>query len=181
MERITAKNVRRSVAHYARMLAGYGWERGSLIDYRAPYGSVTYLVTVPADDAARVLHDVPGFTGTGGAGFTSPREAHARIHAAAAAVADYARDMGRTFDYEAGAAAYAAVMDRVGLADELRPEERPASVWEYQVWADYGSGPELVTCGDDKADAMRLLADYRRNDTHGRGHHVRKVRAAVTA
>jgi len=177
MARVTDKNVRRAVAHYARTLAGYGWGRGSLIDYQAPYGQVTYLVT---DDGGRISHDVPGFTGTGGAGFVTAREAYARIHAAAAAVADYARDMGRMFDYDAGGAAWAAVMERVGLGEELREEERPARAsWEWQLWADYGSGMEYVCTAEDRNDARRVLADYRRNDAAGRGHEVRKVRAGV--
>lgn len=121
--RITEKNVRRSVAHYARMLAGYGWERAALIDFRAPYGQVSYLLTY---DETRPEHDVPGFTGSGGSGLTSWREAHARIHGAAAAVADYARSIGREFDHVAGSAAWVAVMDRLGLGDEVHQDERQA-------------------------------------------------------
>lgn len=114
MERVTITNVRRAAAHYAATLAGYGWGRAVVIDIRAPYGRTWYVVT--ADDmTGTVAHDVPGFTGSGGSGFVTAREGHARILAASHAVADLGRLLGLPFDSDAANVARLAVAERCGV------------------------------------------------------------------
>lgn len=58
---------------------------------------------------------------------------------------------------------------------------RDFGLWEYELWADYGSGIEYVLTADSRSDAARLLGEYRANDGNGRGWRLRKVRRRVTA
>lgn len=58
---------------------------------------------------------------------------------------------------------------------------RDFGLWEYELWADYGSGSEYVLTADSRTDAVRLRDEYRANDDHGRGWRLRKARRRATA
>lgn len=45
----------------------------------------------------------------------------------------------------------------------------------YEIWANYGYGPESVTGSENYADARRLLREYRENEP-GTHHWIKKVR-----
>lgn len=45
----------------------------------------------------------------------------------------------------------------------------------YEIWANYGYGPESVTGSENYADARRLLKEYRENEP-GKRHWIKKVR-----
>jgi len=45
----------------------------------------------------------------------------------------------------------------------------------YEIWANYGYGPESVTGSENRQDAKRLLREYRENEP-GTHHWIKKVR-----
>ena len=102
-QRITNRDVAGQLARYAATLAGggvLGENEAASIRLAAPYGMVTYVLRYVE---GRPEHDVPGFTGSGGSGFTSKREAFTRISQAADAVRDvlqYAPEEWDSFTYD---------------------------------------------------------------------------------
>lgn len=118
MERITIKNVRASLAHYARTLAGHGImtaEEAGSMRIGTPYGSALYVFTrtKELDQIGQVNHNVPGFRGDSKSLGTSAREAQSRILQAHATVNDLY--IGIRYDYEAGDKAHRLVMEHYGL------------------------------------------------------------------
>ena len=117
-ERITIYGARRTLAHYARTLAGHGImpvEAAGRLRLGSPYGQSLYVFTDDSEGYG-VTHNVPGFCGSSKALGTSPREARDLIYQAHNTVNDLHRDA--PFDHEAGDAAHRAVMEHYGLWNE---------------------------------------------------------------
>ena len=90
-ERITNENLSNAVEFYrnAAEAAGVSADKLDGIQVCAPYGQVLYLLRYDATTHA-YHHDLPGFVGSGGSGFTSKRAAYDAIRLAARTLADLA-------------------------------------------------------------------------------------------
>jgi hypothetical protein len=119
MERITIKNARASLAHYARALAGHGIltvDEAGAMRLGNPYGLSLYVYISPEDGSGMVRHDVPGFRGDSKNLGTTPRTAQALILQANATVGDLYS--GAKYDHEAGERAHRQVMEHYGYYAE---------------------------------------------------------------
>lgn len=118
-ERITIKGARRTLAHYARTLAGHGImpaEEAGRMRLGNPYGQCLYVYTHDVEGYG-ISHNVPGFCGSSKALGTSPKEARDMIYQAHNTIGDLYRHPA-PFDHEAGDAAHRAVMEHYGLWNE---------------------------------------------------------------
>lgn len=115
--RITRASMARALANYASTLAGYGLvdeERAARITWGAWYGQVQYVVS-GHDDRHIPVHDVPGFRGSGGSGFTSLREGYERVLHASRTVSDVGEGSPLVFDHERATRVRAAVLSAHGV------------------------------------------------------------------
>lgn len=116
-DRITRASMARALAHYAATLAGYGLfdeERAARVTWGAWYGHVQYVVS-GHDDRHIPVHDVPGFRGSGGSGFTSLRDGYDRVLQSSRTVGDVGD--GSPFDYDRAARVRAAVLSAHGVTE----------------------------------------------------------------
>jgi hypothetical protein len=86
-QRITNEDVRHAVKAYRSAAVRLGVNVDGL-KLAAPYGQVLYLLRYV--DGEGPTHDLPGFQGSNGSGFTSKREAYERIWQAARVLQDVA-------------------------------------------------------------------------------------------
>ena len=88
-QRITNADMARALSFLADNLAAYGWtpEDGYELSWGNPYGQVHYVFTY-SKAKHDYRHDVPGFLGSGGSGFTSKREGYDRIYQTARVLSD---------------------------------------------------------------------------------------------
>ena len=102
-DRVTRANMARALANYAATLAGYGFmeeRHAACITWGAFYGQVQYVVSGRGDGYVPI-HDVAGFRGSHGSGFTSLREGYDRVLQANRTVSDVGEVSPLTFDHEA--------------------------------------------------------------------------------
>lgn len=89
--RITNDDLENGLVRLDYALSAHGrapaWDR--VIALARPYGQIYYVVTHHID-GGDLRHDVPGFLGSGGSGFTSKREAHDAIWQTARVLFDLA-------------------------------------------------------------------------------------------
>lgn len=119
MERITVKNARASLAHYARTLAGHGIltvDEAGAMRLGTPYGQALYVYISPEDGSGKVRHDVPGFRGDSKSVGTTPKDAQIRIIQAHTTIGDLYS--GSKYDHEAGERAHRQVMEHYGYYAE---------------------------------------------------------------
>lgn len=113
-DRVTRANMARALANYAATLAGYGLmqeERAAFITWGAFYGQVNYVVSRESGIGGSIpVHDVAGFRGSHGSGFTSLREGYDRVLQANRTVSDVGEVSPLTFDHEVAGRVRAAVL-----------------------------------------------------------------------
>ena len=117
-ERITINGARRSLAHYARTLAGHGIMSAAdagKMRISHLYGATLYVHRHDPEQR-KTFHDVPGFCGDSKGVGTSPREAQDLIIQAHNTVNDLYRTA--PYNHEAGDAAHKVVMEYYGLWNE---------------------------------------------------------------
>lgn len=116
-DRITRARMAHALAHYASTLAGYGLygeDRASRMTWGAWYGQVQYVVS-GHDDRHVPVHDVPGFRGSSGSGFTSLREGYERVLHSARTIGDIAETAPLAYDRAVAARVRAAVLAAHGV------------------------------------------------------------------
>lgn len=86
MDRITNQRLANALAHYKRACDGAGINTEGLC-IAAPYGQVTYVLRYVEH---MPTHDMPGFTGSGGSGFTTKRDLYNALQTAARTLFDLA-------------------------------------------------------------------------------------------